>query len=753
MRIVSLAATLLLLALVLTPVVQTGLAQNSTTCPQLVTEAISELGTNCANLGPNSVCYGFSRVETTFAAEGVSLGAPGDSAPLAALQRIRTSALNSSRGEWGIAVMKVQANIPGGLSDQAVYLLLGDVVVESAVAPEDALIPVAPVTIAAAKPIDLRSAPGLSAPVIGSFPSGSPLVADGVSPDGRWLRVLHLNGSAWALRDALDPEVDVSGLPTITAKSRTPMQAFRFTTGTGNPECADAPPSTLVIQGPQNLPVDVVANGVNIRISSTIFLRTLSGNVMQIITGNGAATLYPDTPDEVVIPPAFSVTLPLDATGNATDAWIQWQLLSQQAIDLFAPLADIPTNVWNYAYIPPTIIQPSGIGQPTPTVIPTSRPPKPPRPPFPSIPMLPGETGVALPRGTWQAVTVGGPTCPPWLFYHSDRDGGWNVYRLGNARLGNTANNNVSQGGTSANIQPSISVDGQWVAFTSNRDARGGWEIWVGKADGSFQQRVTYNTAIDINPQWGPAGLIAFESNRDANWELYMVDVSGSGEPTRLTDDPANDINPFWSADGEHIVFQSDRDGDWEIYMLDVATGDVTPLTDNDTEDQEPILSHDDTMMAWVQMNGFGVYDLWLMDLETGETRQLADAGVSVGGPRFAPDDTFIAYHANVDGDFDVFAVDVETGQIKNATNNVGVEDRAPTFWCDSSIVVFHSDRIASREKPGQREIYEVNPLPIGGPATDAVRLTSNTLADDIYPLGDPRDENNSREGRVPAHP
>jgi hypothetical protein len=43
----------------------------------------------------------------------------------------------------------------------------------------------------------------------------------------------------------------------------------------------------------------------------------------------------------------------------------------------------------------------------------------------------------------------------------------------------------------------------------------------------------------------GPNGQIAFDSNRDGNREIYVMNADGS-EQTRLTNNPANDIYPDW---------------------------------------------------------------------------------------------------------------------------------------------------------------------------------------------------------------
>ena len=43
----------------------------------------------------------------------------------------------------------------------------------------------------------------------------------------------------------------------------------------------------------------------------------------------------------------------------------------------------------------------------------------------------------------------------------------------------------------------------------------------------------------------GANGKIAFDSDRDGNWEIYVMNADGSGQ-TNLTNDPAADTFPDW---------------------------------------------------------------------------------------------------------------------------------------------------------------------------------------------------------------
>ena len=51
-------------------------------------------------------------------------------------------------------------------------------------------------------------------------------------------------------------------------------------------------------------------------------------------------------------------------------------------------------------------------------------------------------------------------------------------------------------------------------------------------------QRLTNHAWYDDSPAWSPDGKgIAFASDRDGNWEIYLMNTDGSN-PQRLTNDP-----------------------------------------------------------------------------------------------------------------------------------------------------------------------------------------------------------------------
>jgi Tol biopolymer transport system component len=148
-------------------------------------------------------------------------------------------------------------------------------------------------------------------------------------------------------------------------------------------------------------------------------------------------------------------------------------------------------------------------------------------------------------------------------------------------------------------FSPAWSPDAGRLAFDTNRD--GNYEIYVMNADGSGATNLTNSPGDDISPAWSPDGSrLAFVSNRDGGWELYVMQANGSGV-VRLTGDQAEVDRPAWSPDGGRIVFSSTRDEanpascdpdcNHEIYVVNAGGGGLVRLTNNAAHDWDPAWS------------------------------------------------------------------------------------------------------------------------------------------------------------------
>lgn len=217
-------------------------------------------------------------------------------------------------------------------------------------------------------------------------------------------------------------------------------------------------------------------------------------------------------------------------------------------------------------------------------------------------------------------------------------------------------------------------------------------------------------------------GRIAFASDRDGNFEIYVISADGGGL-TRITDNAADDLSPVWSADGNRLAFVSYRDGNAEIYAINSDGSNLARLTNNPADDLDPAWSPDGARIAFTSGRG-NTDEIYVMNADGGSPVNLSNntEGDDVQ-PAWSPTGTSLAFASNRDENYEIYVMNADGGNQRNLTNNPAT-DSNPT-WSPMRIT-FQSDRDSPPNEPETNfEIYSIN----GANGSGLTRLTNN--ADD----------------------
>ncbi|HEY8561609.1 MAG TPA: DUF5050 domain-containing protein [Pyrinomonadaceae bacterium] len=260
------------------------------------------------------------------------------------------------------------------------------------------------------------------------------------------------------------------------------------------------------------------------------------------------------------------------------------------------------------------------------------------------------------------------------------------------------------------------------IAFESDRD--GNPEIYVMDPDGTNQIRLTTDPAFDFHPSFRPDGdKIAFESTRDGNYEIYVMNADGSNQ-TRLTYfSPAVDTFPSFSPNGDKILFVSNRDGNSEVYVMNPDGSNQTRLTFTAHDELTPSFSPDGSKIVFISVLD-GNPEIYVMDADGSNQTRLTYISDFEFDPKFSPDGSKIVFTSNRGGDvenYEIYKMNADGSNQIQLTTTSAVEG-APSFNFDGSKIVFASKR------DGNIEIYVMNP-----DGTNQTRLTVDP-AKDNYP-------------------
>ncbi|HEX7313440.1 MAG TPA: Calx-beta domain-containing protein [Pyrinomonadaceae bacterium] len=275
-----------------------------------------------------------------------------------------------------------------------------------------------------------------------------------------------------------------------------------------------------------------------------------------------------------------------------------------------------------------------------------------------------------------------------------------------------------------------VNTDKRKIAFDSNRD--GNDELYVMDEDGTNVRRLTNHLAVDRHPTWSPDGTrLAFYSDRDGRNAVYLMNADGSNV-TKLSNSPDHASDPVWSPDGTRLAFTAFANGlSSEVFVANVdGTGTPVNVSNNVNEDFAPSWSPDGKRLAFTSRRENNTFSLYVVGADgTGLKLVVNDYSRE---PAWSPDGGRIVYAGGVENGHGIYVVNADgTNRKMLLPTPPFVSDLSPAWSSDGARIAFASNRDAG---PANYEIFVMN-----ADGTGLTRITNNNPAHDGYPAWRPR--------------
>ncbi|MDB5018861.1 MAG: translocation protein TolB [Mucilaginibacter sp.] len=293
------------------------------------------------------------------------------------------------------------------------------------------------------------------------------------------------------------------------------------------------------------------------------------------------------------------------------------------------------------------------------------------------------------------------------------------------------------------NVAPSISPDGKYLAFLSEKNL---FTIDLFMADaktGAIIRKLTSkisNTHIDefnfieSAGTWSPdSKRFAFSVFNKGRNHMLVVDA-GSG--TIVDDVSMGKAEQFsnlsWSPDGKNMVFQGMAEGQGDLYMYNFDTKKITQLTNDKYSDYQPSFSRDGKKIIFSSdrttydksLSQDITFNLAELNLATGKVTdiKLFD-GANNLNPQYSSDGTQVYFLSNRDGFRNMYRYTFATGKVEQMTDLFtgisGITEYSPALSISNNNDIVYSYYRAQKYSLYNAKAADFKPQVVDGQATN----------------------------------
>ena len=200
-----------------------------------------------------------------------------------------------------------------------------------------------------------------------------------------------------------------------------------------------------------------------------------------------------------------------------------------------------------------------------------------------------------------------------------------------------------------------LSPDDQRVALC-RADANNDSDIWIYEFGRKAMTRLTHGSGPVDSPIWSPDGRqIAFSSGRTGTFQIYRMNVDGSGSEEKLTDGPDEKYPSGWSRDGKYLLYLdgaqvreiSNRPKASDVWLLPLEGGrKAIPLLQAPFDEELATFSPDGKWIAYMSTES-GAWDVYVRAFSGPSLGPGGKVPISTDGgwPRWRGEGKEVFYH------------------------------------------------------------------------------------------------------------
>jgi len=241
------------------------------------------------------------------------------------------------------------------------------------------------------------------------------------------------------------------------------------------------------------------------------------------------------------------------------------------------------------------------------------------------------------------------------LLYVSDEDGGRDVYFV---RLARSSAPDGAAARLTTGLHPhtiSLSADGRKLLYDLHSETSNIYAVMLqpGRSVSLREARpLTSGSQVIEGFSVSPDGRwLAFDSNRNGNQDIWRMPVDGSAPPEPLSTAPEDEFQPSYSPDGRYVGFHAIRSGSVrDLYMVPAAGGKRIRIPVATRNNLAPRFSPDGRSVLYNVWGDAGDLSVQAVRRPAGDSEWTHAAplftvpSITTGGAAWSPDGRWISY-------------------------------------------------------------------------------------------------------------